>query len=267
MESTASVLSSIPGDAGETLEDADSTGTSDATGTIPPVGGGDASEGTDAGSLIGDAGATDAESPYGPGLVTLFDGQSLNGWVQVPANSWSVVGGAMHSLGTARGYMYTLNRTYGSFRLIFTSRLISDPANHNPCVLFWGNAVGTDALDALQVQPPKGYMWDYRPTSPTANESPSRFETTYPHPNLSATEWSQCEMLANQSTGEMQFACCQSTGTTPCKATEIVKFEQAGAGVPGPIALQVHNARMIEEFKDMYIESPVANPGQLLTTQ
>ncbi len=220
--------------------------------------GGSASSGSPSGGvLVGDAGAK---------LVSLFDGTTLNGWVQVPAASWSVVNGAMHSLGPARGLIYTTG-TYGDFRLVFASRLISDPAAHNPCVLFWGNSIGRDALGAIQIQPPKGYMWDYRTTGPTANKSPDMFETKLPHPNLVSTQWSQCEMLANQASGTLRFACCQLTGTLPCKATEIVDFHDPSAGVKAPLALQVHNANMIEEFKDLYVESPVADPTRLITTQ
>jgi Domain of Unknown Function (DUF1080) len=219
---------------------------------------GGASSTPEAGGFPGDAGAQ---------LVSLFDGTSLAGWIQVPAASWSVVGGAMHSLGTARGYIYTAN-TYGDFRLIFTSRLITDPAAHNPCVLFWGTAPApVDALHAIQVQPPPGYMWDYRATGPTSNKSPDMFETRFAHPGFVVTQWSQCEMLANQAAGTMRFACCQLTGTARCKAAEVVDFKDPTAGRKAPLALQVHNAAMIEEFKDLFVESPVADPTRLLTTQ
>lgn len=237
------------------------------------MGGGDAAP-TDAGAASTDAseaGVTagpDGGSPYGPNLVSVFDGSTLDGWIQVPASSWSVVAGAMHSLGTARGYIYTKNASYGDFRFVFTSRLLSDPANHNPCVLFWGNSFGVDALAAIQVQPPPGYMWDYRTTGPTANQSPDRFETRFGHPAVVDTQWSQCEMLGNRAAGTLRFACCQlPTGTGRCKASEIVDFKDPTAGRAAPLALQVHNAQMIEEFKNLWVESPVADPTALLTTQ
>jgi hypothetical protein len=227
-------------------------------GAISDAKAGDASIVIEAGAIFPDAGAR---------LVSLFDGTTLNGWVQVPASSWSVVGGAMHSLGPARGVIYT-TRTFGDFRLIFTSRLIQDPASHNPCVLFWGSSLTADALAAIQVQPPPGYMWDYRTTGPTANMSPDRFETRFAHPAISATQWSQCEMLANQAAGTLRFACCQVPATgARCKAAEIVDFHDPTAGKNAPLAFQVHNAAMIEEFKDVYVESPVAAPTTLLTTQ
>ena len=201
-----------------------------------------------------------------PNCKPIFNGTSLDGWIQVPPSSWSIVNGAMHSLAPARGFIYT-TATYGDFRFIFKSRLVKDPANHLPCVLFWGNAPTKDALTAIQVQPPAGYMWDYRTTGATAGKSPDIYEKRFAHPGLTDMAWNQCEMLANSSTGIMRFACCQVTGTAPCKASEIVDFTDPTAGIKAPLALQVHNAGMIEEFKDLYVESPVAQPGVLLTTQ
>ena len=244
-------------------------GTSTATG-----GSGGTTSSGGSGGVLGSGGTTGAGGTTGtapinsvcPNCIPLFDGTSLSGWTQVPANSWSVVAGAMHSLGTARGFVYT-NKTYGDFRFIFTSRLVTDPANHLPCVLFFGNSPAKDALTAIQVQPPKGYMWDYRTTGPTANKSPDMYETRYGGAPASITLWAQCEMLGNVAAGTMRFACCQQTGTTPCKATEIVLFKDPTAGMIAPLAFQVHNAGMIEEFKDVYIESPVADPTTLLTTK
>jgi hypothetical protein len=207
-----------------------------------------------------------------PNCKPIFDGSSLTGWVQVPAAQWSVVNGVMNSTGaakSARGFIYTAN-TYGDFRFIFTSRLIQDPNDnppHVPCVLFWGQSLTADAMEAIQVQPPKGYMWDYRTTGPTADKSPDMYETRIKGaPSLDDTQWSQCEMVANQAAGTMRFACCQLTGTTPCKASEIVDFKDPTAGRVAPLALQVHTAGMVEEFKDLYVESPVADPTNLLTT-
>jgi hypothetical protein len=200
--------------------------------------------------------------------VSIFDGTTLNGWTQVPANSWSVVMGAMHALGTARGFIYTTNTNYGSFRWIFTERLLP-PVSHQACTLEWGNQPAADALAGIQMQVPNGAMWDYRKTGPTANKNPAMFETHLASPGLNALMWSQCEILADNTVGSLRLACCALTGTTPCKAVEITDFKDpAAVGLKGPVALQVHNGGMIEEFKDLYIESPVVtSPGTLITTQ
>ena len=211
-----------------------------------------------------DAGAA---SDAGASLVSIFNGSTLDGWIQVPPSSWSVVGGAMHSLGAARGFIYT-RATYQDFRVVFTSRLVADPGAHLPCVLFWGNSPAVDALAGIQIQPPRGYMWDYRRTGPTANMSPDRFETRLGGPALVDTQWSQCEILTNRAAGTMRFACCQLAGTaTRCKGVELVDFKDPTAGLEAPLAFQVHNAGMIEEFKNISIESPVAAPSMLVTPQ
>jgi Domain of Unknown Function (DUF1080) len=229
--------------------------------------GGNSAGGNSAGGNPG-GGASGGAPPLTvcPGCRSVFDGSSLAGWVQIPANSWTVKDGAMHSLGTARGVAYT-SEVFMDFRFIFQSRLVEDTAKHLPCVLFFGNALTKDALQAIQVQPPNGYMWDYRATGPTANKSPDQFETRFSHPAVSDATWNQCEMLGNQAAGTMRLACCQVTGTGTCKASEIVAFKDPTAGRQAPLALQVHNAGMIEEFKALYVESPVAQPSMLLTTQ
>ena len=236
---------------------------------------------TETGGSQGEApdGGVDASAPNAailsicPNCKPIFDGTSLSGWVQVPAAQWSVVDGVMHSTGSAksaRGFIYT-TKTYGDFRFIFTSRLVEDPNDnppHVPCVLFWGTSLTADAMRALQVQPPKGYMWDYRTTGATANQSPDRYETRIKGaPSLDDTQWSQCEMLGNHAAGTMRFACCQTSGTMPCKASEIVDFKDPTAGQMSPLALQVHTPGMVEEFKDLYVESPVADPTSLVTTK
>ncbi len=237
-------------------------------------GGGDAVDAAVDAGRITDARTSDDATDGGPSpadaganLISIFNGTTLDGWIQVPAASWSVVNGAMHSLGTARGFIYT-RTTYQDFRAVFTSRLVADPAAHLPCVLFWGNSPAVDALAGIQIQPPRGYMWDYRRTGPTANMSPDRFETRLGGPALVDTQWSQCEILTNRAAGTMRFACCQLTGTaTRCKGVEIVDFKDPTAGLQAPLAFQVHNAGMIEEFKDIFIESPVAAPNMLVTPQ
>ena len=224
-------------------------------------------------------------SPYGPNLISIFDGASLAGWTVVVDGKvtnadplqWSVVNGALHSSGANRNFIYTASQ-YEDFRLIFTSRLISDLADgntpHVPCVLFWGTSTTSDAMDALQVQPPKGYMWDYRQTGPTANKSPSVYtRRRSPTPICPTQNGANAEMLANKAAGTMRFACCQVTGSVPCKATEIVDFKDPTAGQTYYLAFQVHTGNngtatgQIEEFKDIYVESPVADPQRLVTTQ
>lgn len=110
------------------------------------------------------------------GAVPLFDGKTLNGWIQienkatlpsaVPAG-WIVKDGAMASTGSGRGVIYTVN-DYVRFRLMFTMRHVSGSPDHQACVLIFRtrpkpDEKPLDALGGIQFQVPRGGHWDYRP--------------------------------------------------------------------------------------------------------
>src|SRR5581483_1455431 len=66
-----------------------------------------------------------ASNPYGdPNLVSMFDGKTLTGWTQAAAGEWSVVNGAIHGNGTARGWIYYNVQQAGTFRWIFDVRQV-----------------------------------------------------------------------------------------------------------------------------------------------
>jgi 3-keto-disaccharide hydrolase len=210
--------------------------------TVPPVqngdGGGEASVG----------GPPALGMHLYDGMTQIFDGKTLDNWEQRPANSWEVKDGVMASKGSGRGYINT-KADYGDYRLIFSLRQVS--GDHQPCILIYGQRPPpNDALGAIQVQPPNGYTWDYRPGH---NSSGAALFTKYPHPKLDAKKWNQCEVLVKV-TGTFRFACCELTGTGPCKATEILKFNDASAGRKGPIAWQMHNGGIHDEYKDVWVE-------------
>jgi hypothetical protein len=228
---------------------------------------GSTSEGEDGGSPGSSSdGGSDGGNPYGfndPGLVSLFDGTTLGGWTQRNPGGWVAMNGVIHGTGAAgRGFLYT-NQGYGSFRWIFTVRHVT--GGHAPCVLVWGVSVMLDAMGALQFQPPSGGSWDYRPGK---NNGGAGYFTRLPHPVLTATAWNQCELLANATTGVARMACCTiPAGGSHCKGVEVLDFKDpTWTNKSSPIALQVHNGGLIDEYKDLYIE---ANPAQdmLITTQ
>ncbi len=213
----------------------------------------------------GTADAPKAPNPYGdPNLVSIFDGKTLAGWTQSKAGLWSVKGGAIHGNGTARGWIYYNKQQVGTFRWIFTLRQVS--GNHAPTVLIWGTLVPLkDALSAIQFQPPNGGHWDYRPGH---NNGGGKFFTTVPHTKISNKNWAQCEIIANAKTGVARMACCPlPAGAAKCKAVEVLRFKDPKAGRVGPIAIQVHNKGIHDEYKNLYLESPVVmSPDKFITT-
>jgi hypothetical protein len=51
-----------------------------------------------------------------------------------------------------------------------------------------------------------------------------------------------------------------------CKGVEVLQFTDKTAGRVGPLALQVHNSGIQDEYRGLYVESPVVTkPGEFLT--
>ncbi|KAA2253980.1 DUF1080 domain-containing protein [Solihabitans fulvus] len=203
-------------------------------------------------------------NPWGdPNLVSMFDGKTLNNWTSAKPGGWTVANGVIHGTGTAgRGWL-RYNTQVGNFRWIFNVRQVS--GNHAPTVLIWGTITPIrDALSAIQFQPPNGGHWDYRPGH---NNGGGKESTSFPHTKWDIHQWSQCEILGNQATGVARMACCPlPTGATTCKAVEVLDFKDATAGRVGPLAIQVHNSGIQDEYRSLFVESPVADPGKFVTT-
>jgi len=206
-----------------------------------------------------------AGNPYNdPNLVSMFDGKTLDGWTAQKADQWSAKNGVIHGNGTSRGWLYYNKQQVGTFRWIFNVRQVK--GNHAPTVLIWGTTTPIrDALSAIQFQPPNGGHWDYRPGK---NNGGGSLFKQLPHTKWDVKTWSQCELIGNQATGVAKMACCPLKGTaTICKGTEVLDFTDKTAGQVGPLALQVHNSGIQDEYRSLYVESPVVtSPDKFITT-
>jgi Domain of Unknown Function (DUF1080) len=184
--------------------------------------------------------------------IVLFDGKTLDGWVQVPPNSWIVKNGAMASTGAGRGVIYTKD-DFGHYRLLFTMRHVSGQPDHQACVLVFCTRPGDgekplDALAGIQFQPPNGGHWDYRPGH---NNSGRGLFQRDKKPDFKPHEWSRVELLVNAEKGTARMAVAQPPGS---QAIEVTTFSDPAAGKIGPIAGQMHNHGLFDEFKDVEIE-------------
>jgi hypothetical protein len=182
----------------------------------------------------------------------IFDGKTLDGWVQIPPDSWTVKDDAMASTGAGRGVIYTKD-DYAKYRLIFTMRHVSGKPDHQACVLVFctrpkPGEKPLDALAGIQFQPPNGGHWDYRPGH---NNSGKELFSASPHPKFKPGEWCRVELLVDASTGTARMAVAQPVGE---KAVEVLSFKEPVAGKAGPIAWQMHNKGLFDEFKDVRIE-------------
>ena len=80
-------------------------------------------------------------------------------------------------------------------------------------------------------------------------------------PGFDPHEWSRVEIVGDAMTGSVRMAVAQPVGS---KAIDVLEFHDPRAGKPGPIALQMHNGGLLDEYKDITIEE---NPLTLdLTT-
>ncbi|HSY17464.1 MAG TPA: DUF1080 domain-containing protein [Candidatus Acidoferrales bacterium] len=184
--------------------------------------------------------------------TSLFDGKTLNGWTQIPPDSWTVTNGAMASLGLARGVIYTAN-DYSHYRLTFTMRHVSGNKDHQACVLIFctrpvDGEKPLDALGGIQFQVPNGGHWDYRKGHNNGGKGEFTNLTTN---KVDVHQWSQVEILVDASKGVARMAVAQPPGS---KAVEVLDFNVPDAGKTGPIAWQMHNKGLFDEYKDVTIE-------------
>jgi 3-keto-disaccharide hydrolase len=181
-----------------------------------------------------------------------------------PLTSWAVKDGAMASTGAGRGVIYTA-KDYTRYRLIFLLRHVSGKPDHQPCVLIFcerpaPGEKGLDALGGIQFQPPNGGHWDYRPGR---NNDGKAFFANPTKTRYDSHAWCQVELLVNAKDGAARMAVAAVPGT---RATENLVFRDATAGKTGPIAWQMHNAGLFDEFKDVRIEVEPAE-DRLITVE
>ena len=205
---------------------------------------------------MGAAACLPIQAPSQPRTISLFDGKTLDGWIQIDKNNataWIVQDGAMASTGSGRGVIYTA-KDFGRFRLIFTMRHLSGNPDHQACVLIFctrpqPGEKPLDALAGIQFQVPNGGHWDYRPGM--NNNGGGEF-TVLNKGRFDPRSWSQVEIVADASKGTARMSVAQPPGS---QALDVLAFNDPSAGKAGPIAWQMHNAGLFDLYKDITIET------------
>jgi Domain of Unknown Function (DUF1080) len=160
---------------------------------------------------------------------------------------WVVKDGSMASTGAGRGVIYTA-KDYRRFRLMFTMRHVSGNPDHQACVLIFcrrpqNGEKPLDALGGIQFQVPNGGHWDYRPGM---NNNGGEEFTSVTTTHFDAHEWSRVEILADAEKGTGRMAVAQPPGS---KAVEVLDFKDSAAGKVGPVAWQMHNPGLFDQYK------------------
>jgi hypothetical protein len=190
-------------------------------------------------------------NPY-PGCTKIFNGKDFEGWI-ADASTWSIVDGAMRGVGGTSRLAYT-KADYGSFRLIFTSRM--NPVNNDHLgIQFWGGRPQDPAKPKidnagwLQFMPPHGAMWNYHPPK----------HSNLPHEDLAKgprdfDKWHVTEMLCNMEKGTLRAA---------VDGVEIVRYQHPTPAerkdpekriIAGPIGMFRHGGGA-SEYKDIFVEA------------
>jgi Domain of Unknown Function (DUF1080) len=166
--------------------------------------------------------------------------------------AWVVKDGAIASTGIGRSVMYTA-KDYSRYRLMLTMRHLSGNPDHYACILLFctrpvGDEKPMDALGGIQFGLPNGNHWDYRGGGSNLGDA---FFTTVTKAQYDARAWSQVELLVDAAKGTARMAVAQPPGS---KAVEVLDFKDPMGGKVGPIALQMHNPGLFDEYKDLSIE-------------
>jgi Domain of Unknown Function (DUF1080) len=207
-------------------------------------------------SLLALAVASGSIKAQNTNAVSLFDGKTLAGWIDQEnkgdTNGWIVTNGVIASTGAGRGTLYT-TADFSHFRLTFLMRHVSGNKDHQACVLIFctrpkDGEKPLDAIGGIQFQVPNGGHWDYRPGH---NNGGTGEFTNVLKPKFNNHDWSQIEIVADAKTGIAKMAVAQPPGTD---AVEVLDFKDPTAGKVGPIALQMHNGGLFDEYKDIKIE-------------
>jgi hypothetical protein len=207
------------------------------------------------------------DTPLPRGLSRIFDGKTLEGWKQLPPDSWVAKNGVLASRGVGRGVIYSAE-SFGRYRVIFDMRHVYGygKQDHRACVLVFCTAPETedekplDALGGIQFQPPNGGSWDYRKGH---NNGGKGLFTKLDHPRFDEQQWSRVEILVDPATGTARMAVAQPPGA---QAVEVLDFKDPTAGRAGPFALQMHNKGLYDEYANIAVEEHPKD-DELITTK
>jgi hypothetical protein len=189
-----------------------------------------------------------------PGTVSVFDGMTLTGW-EGSATLWSVKDGAIDGKGKTGGEIIMTKVDYGDFRLIVSSRMVSNESGTGHLgICFYGGRAPVGKYNGCKlVIPPGGGSWDYAGGGGLPG-------ITHPMTaKLSASDWHRSEVLCRLATGTCRMA---------TDGIEVLAYKEPNPGrlKKGPIGLQIHSGTSEVQYKDVFID-PAPTEDKLLTAK
>lgn len=218
---------------------------------------GRAASNTDAGASDGeivprDAGGTDGAAGPVAGTASIFDGLTLNGWVQSSKMWWSVKEGAINGRSTTGGELIMTVDDYADFRVVFSSRMPFNASGGHLGIGFWGGRAPVGSYNKCKLYiPPNPWTWDYSTNTGLANVTYTTTST------MDATVWHQTELLCRLATGTC-LAAVDGKLIMTYKEKTLTSIKE------GPIGLQIHAGNSEVQYKDIFID-PAPKDDKLLT--
>jgi hypothetical protein len=212
------------------------------------------------GSSFGGTGGAIGAHPDCPNCVSIFDGQTLDGWQPIGGEEWEVDDtGAIFSTGESAGALVTVQK-FERYRLLFSWQWLG--SDHQANMLIWCRDVGARNCAGVQFQPPGRDVWDYGP----ANRSIKGLSNPpLMGANVPKGEEGMCELLVDSAAGTFKGGCCPLNGEKTCKTSPSVNLTYGSALPPGELGFQAHNADHRIRWWDIFVEE---NPvGDELVTQ
>ena len=188
------------------------------------------------------------DPPYGCTKCTrLFNGVDLENWETNPG-AWVVKDGVLASTGKSPGELYT-KEDLGDYRIFFQVRHVGVMPGARITSLAPRCSDGGPATPRREVRDQwsavsaaQRLLLELRRRAGRSCASAARI--------FDDKQWHQCEVLVKEA-GSFRAACCP-VGDTACKTVDVLSWK--GTGRKHPFNIQVHNAGLLDEYKEIWIE-------------
>lgn len=186
------------------------------------------------------------------GTTSLFDGTTLNGWLQSSKQWWTVKDGTIDGKSTTGGQLVITAADYGDFRLLVSSRMPFNAGGGHLGICFWGGRTPIGNYNKCKLYiPPGANTWDYATNGGLKNVTVAN--TAKPD----QTQWHRTEILCRLAKGTCRVA-------VDGKLTLTYAEQNLASIVKGPIGLQIHAGDSEVQYKDVFVD-PAPAEDKLLT--